>query len=171
MENPHPGKEHNVRCLVEAVFSSLAEADSMLTAQPNLLTSKTEHVGETALHWLAIENHLDGAKYLLKRGAAVDQPDNSGATPLMNAARLGLVEMCKLLISAGANVNAADENKDTALHLAAQRGDIQVVQLLIASGADPTATNDLDETAVDIASKHFRDAVAAAIAGHREGAG
>ena len=139
MPNIHPDHDHNVRCLVEALFTSIESGAKMLDRHPELLHATTEHRHETALHWLAVENHLEGVKFLLARDAKVDEPASSGDTALMSASRLGYDDMCALLIRAGANVNAADENEDSVLHHAAQSGHIGVIKLLIASGANPLA--------------------------------
>ena len=160
-----PGHEHNVRCLIEVLFESIDTAAQMLDQQPELLCATTEHRHETALHWLAVENHVEGVKFLLARGAKVNQAASAGDTPLMSAARLGHDEMCVLLIGAGANVNAADENEDTVLHHAAQSGQIGVIKLLIASGADPRSENTLSETPADLAPPHLLSEVIAALGG------
>jgi ankyrin repeat protein len=135
----------------------------MLDAQPGLIRSKTPAHGETALHWLAIENHVAGVRFLLARRAAVDEPTNSGETPLMSAARLGYVELCSVLLQAGANVNAVDENQDSVVHHAAASGNVEVLKLLVSAGADLSRKNTLGETAQDLAPPHLRNAVIKAL--------
>ena len=44
--------------------------------------------GGTPLHIAAKKGHVDAARLLLDRGAAVDQANNNGATPLWIAAQM-----------------------------------------------------------------------------------
>jgi ankyrin repeat protein len=156
--------EPTVRHLIAALSASIEEGAKMLREHPELLHAKTGR-GETALHWLAVENQVDAVKFLLSRGAAADEPANSGDTPLMSAATLGLEEVCAALIRAGANVNADDENGDTALHHAAQTGKVAVIAMLVAAGANPRAENKFNQTPGDRALPRLREKVLAALEG------
>jgi len=51
---------------------------------------------------------------LIDAGAPVDSRDNNGATPLMNAAMCGHVEVAAVLRSAGADCAATSNNGKTA---------------------------------------------------------
>jgi ankyrin repeat protein len=154
--------EPNVHHLIAALSASIQDGARMLAEHPALLHAKTGR-GETALHWLAVENHVDAVKFLLARGAVVDERASSGDTALMSAAMLGLEEVCAALIRAGANVNAADENEDSVLHHAAQTGKVNVIAMLVAAGADPRAENTLNETPGDRALPRLREQVLAAL--------
>ncbi|MDQ6799254.1 MAG: ankyrin repeat domain-containing protein [Acidobacteriota bacterium] len=143
--------EHDVRCLIHALRGDFSQAVALLEAQPSLLAATTGR-GETALHWLVVENRSRAVQFLLERGAEVDRAASAGDTPLISAARMGYVEMCKILIGAGANVNATDQNADSVLHHAAQGDHEEVVQLLLEGGADPSVVNTIDETPDDLAS-------------------
>ena len=156
--------EPSVRLLIAALFSSVEDGVKMLREYPQLLHAKTDR-GESALHWMAVENQVDAVKFLLSRGAAADEPANNGDTPLMSAATLGHEEICAALIRAGANVNAADENEDTVLHHAAQTGKVAVIAMLVAAGANPRAINTVNETPGDRALPRLRKKVLAALAG------
>lgn len=48
--------------LARCAVSNQDAALDMLKAQPGLLNAKTS-IGETALHYLVVENHLDGVKF------------------------------------------------------------------------------------------------------------
>jgi len=104
--------------------------------------------GETALHYLVIENRLEAVQYLIARGADVNTREH-GTTPLMNAAILGLTEMIQLLVSHGAQINARDDLEETALHYAASRDRLETVELLLRLGADRTIQNESGYTAAD----------------------
>ena len=55
------------------------------------------------------------ARLLLDNGADVNIRNNAGATPLHEAARVGLKQMVTLLIEKGAGINAEDKYGETPL--------------------------------------------------------
>jgi ankyrin repeat protein len=64
------------------------------------------------------------------------QPAPGGMTPLLFAARDGLVDAARLLVEVGADVNLADPNGITPLLMALTNGQLAVAKLLIDHGAD-----------------------------------
>jgi ankyrin repeat protein len=91
--------------------------------------------GLTLLHFAAAyADNLEVAKVLVSMGANVNAKEQTGITPLHNAARFGNVEIAKLLISKGANVNAKLFNGVTPLEVAQKRGDTAMVQYLSSVG-------------------------------------
>lgn len=80
----------------------------------------------------------EAVKYLLEHEEIVNQKDEDGDTPLMNASDAGCLESVKVLLARGALVNQVSDDGYTALHLTAQyKGDddITIAKLLIQSGA------------------------------------
>src|SRR5687767_14487125 len=69
------------------------------------------------------------------------QPQPGGMTPLMFAARDGMVAAAEVLIAAKADLNAADPNGMTPLMLAITNNKLDVAQLLVEQGADVRATD------------------------------
>jgi ankyrin repeat protein len=65
------------------------------------------------------------------------QPTPGGMTPLLFAARDGLLDAAALLVEAGADVNTADPNGITPLVMALTNGQLPVAKLLLEHGADP----------------------------------
>jgi ankyrin repeat protein len=99
-------------------------------------------VGETALHYCAIEGCREAVEWLASKGAAVNTHDHSNCTPLLHAAQLGHLEVCRILVAAGANLMTVDAiESDTALHAAARYGYAEVCELLLKAGAIVGATN------------------------------
>jgi ankyrin repeat protein len=68
--------------------------------------------------------------YILSLGFAVDTCMAGDATPLINAAQRGAVEVCRWLLEHGANKNARDTSKMTALDYAKMNKHQPVVELL-----------------------------------------
>ena len=89
---------------------------------------------------------------LIKGGADVNAPDESGLTPLALAAMQGQTAIARLLIAAKADVNEASSDGTTPLMRAASANHGETVRLLIASGADVNARNAGGMTALMVAA-------------------
>ena len=69
---------------------------------------------------------------LLERGANIEEVNDEGYTPLMEASREGHEEMVALLLSQGADINAqTEETQETALTLACCGGRGSIFELHI----------------------------------------
>lgn len=113
----------------------------------------------SALHWAAINNHINVVMYLVDRGVPVDiiggnesnvdsirvAPFNQQhdcylgdlkATPLHWAARTGLVNMVHLLYKRGADPNIKDGQGYNSLHLATHGGHVMMVVYLLSIGLE-----------------------------------
>jgi ankyrin repeat protein len=62
-------------------------------------------------------------------------------SPLMQASKVGSVEIARLLLAAGANPNLANDEGQTALIIAATHGHCDVAELLLEKGANPDMQN------------------------------
>lgn len=80
-----------------------------------------------------------GVQMLLAAGAAADEPDEEGNTPLLCAAHAGSADIVQMLLAAGANAHAANSKGKTALMYAAQADSPLAVQALLAAGASGSA--------------------------------
>jgi hypothetical protein len=78
---------------------------------------------------------LGTVKSLLDKGAAVDETDDQGATPLMLATALGRADIVRLLLEHGADPNATDRSGQTALQEAQRRQFKEIETLLTRAGA------------------------------------
>lgn len=106
--------------------------------------------GMTPLHFAVTnytfrEDHLNMVMLLVARGAAIDDKDQMGRTPLnvvtdtvvMSSGKEPLeYRIAKFLISKGADINTKHEYGRTALHWAAGTAQKDLVELLIAKGAE-----------------------------------
>lgn len=130
---------------IDAVVTSPDKAVSLLELHPGLINARWIHE-ETALHFLAIENYIDGVAFLAEHGATIDATNEFGDTALIDVCGLGNVEMAALLLRWGANPNARSKTADNLLHGAVERGDVRLVALLLNAGADPDYVTDWGST-------------------------
>ena len=80
----------------------------MIDADPSLASAPlSENI--TLLHWAAINDRVEIAKYLLSKGAKSDVFGGAlNSTPLHWAVRDGKLEMIVFLLASGADPTAAD---------------------------------------------------------------
>lgn len=88
-----------------------------------------------------IEERLDQVMMRLYSREQVNQLDEYGFTPLIEAAIADNIEIARVLIDYGADVNLQDMTGGTALHWAAENNNVSLSQLLLEKGADPNAYN------------------------------
>lgn len=100
----------------EAKKGNLPVIQSLLSTNPNLLTSKDEDE-RTALHWASSSGHVDTVLFLLSKKADIDAQDEGGWTPLMCASSAGHDGVVDVLLKSGANVNLVNEGGQTALYV------------------------------------------------------
>ncbi|GMI11417.1 hypothetical protein TrRE_jg3932 [Triparma retinervis] len=88
------------------------------------------------LHRAAGGNHLEICKFLVEKGAKVDQTDKSGRTALHWASISGHKEAAEWLLGQGADILACTASKMTPLHGAAAGGRLEIVKLLMEKSGD-----------------------------------
>ena len=76
---------------------------------------------ESALHEAVRRNDAARVTRLLSEGAAPDEADWLGLTPLHCAATSGADELARLLLEAGADCNLRDEDGVSPVHLCVRR--------------------------------------------------
>lgn len=97
--------------------------------------------------------HQDVVRYLLENGANVEDHNENGHTPLMEAASAGHVALARILLAHGAGINThSNEFKESALTLACYKGHLDMVRFLLEAGADQEHKTDEMHTALMEAS-------------------
>jgi serine/threonine-protein phosphatase 6 regulatory ankyrin repeat subunit A/serine/threonine-protein phosphatase 6 regulatory ankyrin repeat subunit B len=103
-----PGKKderfYNLR---NAAFANLPEARRLIQEDPTIVTAKNS-LGETAFHFLVVENQLEAVVFLVQHGSDVNNKNLFGRPAIVEAAQLGHVEMVNLLLNLHATVNVAE---------------------------------------------------------------
>lgn len=150
--------------------SAVAHADielvrALLEVGANLEQRNKSRNGMTALHIAAwgigpvggcVGNPHDCLCELIKLGADVNARDDSGDTPLHNAAFWSSADDIRTLLAAGADVDAVGNDGRTPLHEAALcEGSLgpECIELLLAAGADPNARDAEGNTPLHLAAE------------------
>ena len=141
-------EKHLIGEFIDAVIQDQPKAQRLLKDYPTLLDSRWIH-NETVLHFLAVENYLDGVRFLEKLGANVDSTNESGDAALIDVASLGNDKVAEVLLEHGANPNANSETNDNPLHCAVAGGHARLVGLLLDRGAKHSYETDIGETVSD----------------------
>ena len=154
----------DARRLIDACFNSLDDARDLLRREPSLITALTG-LGETPLHYLAVEDRLDAVKLLFEHGAEIDTLNRFGNSALAEAASLGYVALVEWMLANGATLDLAGQGEPT-LHEAVQGGSVDVVRLLIAAGADVDVVDSLRRTPLHaaVSSDERRELIAVLVA-------
>lgn len=126
------------RVLIQAVEEeNLQDFEQALAAGTSPFSR--DATGRPILGMVARQGLNGFVQVLIDAGVEVDQADDIGFTPLMEAARDGQVETVNLLLLAGADANHRSELSALGLapmHVAALSDSREMVELLLAFGAD-----------------------------------
>jgi cytohesin len=97
----------------------------------------------------------------------VDIADESGVSPLEEAAWKGQASIVAILLKHGADPKRLNPTtKSGPLHVAAQKGHAEVIQLLLAAGASPTLPDGEGALPLDLALRSRKLAAADALLAH-----
>ena len=115
--------EEDIADVVSAVQTGDIEVLIELVEKGMISVTTIDKDGCSLLHWAAINNRCEIAKYLLNHGADVNAIGGIlQETPLAWAIRKSFVQMCCILLQAGSKVGLCSKNNFTVLHLAFKTG-------------------------------------------------
>jgi ankyrin repeat protein len=110
MEKKTPDTWYHFRNLV--LSRQFGEATAMIKKDRDILNAKNS-IGETVLHYLAVENDLEGVAWLKTKGADINTQNDFGSPPVFEVAQLGYKALLKWFIENGADLSKRDkENRD-----------------------------------------------------------
>jgi len=152
--NPNMRDRKGWTPILRAAKSNQLEVLAFLLHVQADIKSETRQ-GNSALHKAAKCGLEEAAHMLIEAGAAVNQPNEGGATPLMmSVLRKGGEDVVKLLLNSEADVNVQKDVGYSALMLAARYNHVHEARILIRAGAEIEAQDRLGETALMKAQKH-----------------
>jgi ankyrin repeat protein len=97
--------------LIEFINAAVADpprARDLVRTPPGILDLRTPLLGETALHWLAVENFHTAVALLLELGADVNVTNEFRYSPLKEARIAKATQTAEILERAGARLSARD---------------------------------------------------------------
>jgi len=111
--------------------------------------------GNFPLHLASQKNVV---KYLVNKGAYVNQANSNGASPLVISSEAGYLPIVKYLLKNGATVNQSCNDGTTSLFMSVQNGHLRVVKYLIKNGANvnQVTKNHRTPLAVAIYNNHIK---------------
>lgn len=131
MEKEGPPPDPRFYALRSALLDGdLALAEQLIRSDPGTLEAR-DSVGETVLHWLAVEDKGELVEWLRLRGAQLDPKTRFGDSPLGEVASLGYLELCAYLVAHGADTRAKNHLGSTPLAQAATCDQLEVVMYLL----------------------------------------
>ncbi|MGE3858195.1 MAG: ankyrin repeat domain-containing protein [Dehalococcoidia bacterium] len=122
------------------VVTGTAAPTATPAVAPKAGTATPQPPAAGALIEAAATGDLAAVRALIAAGAAVDERDARGRTPLFRAAQNGHLPVARALLAAGADVNAADEAADTPYYVAALARHAELTGVLLDAGADRVGT-------------------------------
>lgn len=87
-------------------------AETLLASYPELIDARNS-IGETVLHYLAVEDFKEGVAWLHARGSKLNTGDDFGVPLLFDIAVLGYRDLFLWLVSNGADASARDSHGQT----------------------------------------------------------
>jgi ankyrin repeat protein/L-ascorbate metabolism protein UlaG (beta-lactamase superfamily) len=118
-----------------ALNGDLAKVKELLAKDPALLNAKG-HNEKAPIHWAAQGGHLELVKYLIAKGANINELNIQKETPLVYAAEGGHLKLAKLLIAKGASVNLKTTLDAAPINYALWAGRTEMVKLLLKKGSE-----------------------------------
>jgi len=127
----------------DAAFAQIRSDRSLLDVRSGL--------GETLMHWFAVEYREDIVRELLKLGSKVDPTNHFGSTPFADIIGLKNQSMCRLLLEHGAAIDPLNQLGETPLMQAASIGMVSMCLFLLSMGASASFINAEGESVLEAA--------------------
>ena len=124
--------------LLHAAFEGRLEDVERLVDEGIDVNYSDAQSGNTSLHLASMEENLDIVRYLISKGADLNQKNGYGLTPLQEVCCEvpHSIELVDLLISSGSNVDELSNNQNTALEIVIGEKCPETAKRLILAGAD-----------------------------------
>jgi uncharacterized protein len=108
----------------------LAEVQRLVRQDPGLLEAR-DAGGATPLMWASQEGHVGVVRWLLDKGAALDELSGDGCTALHYACHQSQAPVVGLLLQGGADPTIANQNGTTPFINSCAEGHLEVVRVLL----------------------------------------
>ena len=115
----------------------ITTAASLIKMDPDLI-QKTNGMGETVLHFLAVENDAMGVAWLHEQGADMNCENDFGIPAWFEVAQLEYRELLMWFVQAGVNLNATDRDEQGILTFLEAMGEHDMVEFAVSNVAHKT---------------------------------
>jgi hypothetical protein len=110
------------RAFRDAIYTGdFARACEMLSARPALL-QMSNGIGETVLHFLAVEDDRDGVAWLHAKGADLDTKNVFDCPAIFEVASLGYKDLFVWFRESGVDLQATDEDGNNVVRYRLEAG-------------------------------------------------
>ena len=107
-----------------------AMAATLVQSHPTL-TATRNGIGETVLHFLAVENHAMGVAWLHDQGAEINCENDFGIPAWFEVAQLGYRTLLLWFVQAGVTLNATDREGQGILTFLTAMGEPEMVEFVV----------------------------------------
>ncbi|KAF5963859.1 ankyrin [Fusarium coicis] len=147
----HAAKHGSVTMLRKLLDNSADPADCNLRDQEE---------NKSPLRWALQYGHLRAASVLIRYGADINEYNDDGWTPVIEATKTKNYDMVRFLINEGARLDDADADGFTALMHSVKAGFGDITWLLTINKADVNHRDKLQRSALDIAISNQQSSIA-----------
>ncbi|XP_067662471.1 uncharacterized protein [Haliotis asinina] len=123
-----------------------AASEGYLNIVKDLINCDSNVSLKGCLHLAARSGHTETVQNLINKGAATNEIDCQGDTPLHHACESGNVQTVNALLSSNPDVNANGHKGRSPLHIACARGYDVIAECLLEHNADPNLRNKFNNT-------------------------
>jgi ankyrin repeat protein len=123
--------------------------DALSEPGSTIVNARDVSSGQGALHIVTERRDPTWLRYLIGKGANVNQRDRKGVSPLQMAANLGWVEGVEILVKRKADPDESNDAGETPLISAVHQRNTTLVKILLEGGADPDRADNSGRSARD----------------------
>jgi len=105
-------------------------AEQLLADNPDLILWHNG-LGETPLHYLAVENDLKGVAWLHKKGSSLDVKNIFGEPVIFEVALLGYKELLVWFFEQGADFKVKDNDDNDLISYLQERDKLDMIKFII----------------------------------------
>ena len=127
--------------LLSAAAKGHTDICRLLLVHSSNVNEMDPNAKQSALHNAAIKGHQAVVEALLSWGAALDQQDDGGYTPLFVACQEGHLPCVLTLLKAGASIPLPNNSGDLPIHAATEKNRVEIVRTLLELGCSPDAVS------------------------------
>lgn len=125
--------------------------DALSEPGSTIINARDVGTGQGALHIVTARRDPTWLRFLIAKGANVNQRDRKGVSPLQMAANLGWIEGVEILVRRNANLDEVSDTGETPLISAVHQRNTTLMKILLEGGADPDRADNSGRSARDYA--------------------